>query len=682
MSRPHPLLLLPASGALLCFATAHGDYLLPALALTSWLLAALTGWVAPPPRVLLTRQGVGLWIFGVTSALLYDALVLDFEAGLRPVARAFTAAAHALTLAGILTIALLTWCLHVRDRAPVHLARVIALAGILVVTAGNYYGLGRAWAAGGLTFALGAILATATTLPKGRIPRRALLLVLCAAPVIALTAVAAVATRAVVHGALTFRGDFLAELLPAYDGYLGAGRGLTIARDRRISLLDTLLATATGATAPGYLRTQVLTEYRDGRWRATAVDGSELASTAPDAAGFRWSEIVKPGRDDAASTERTVELLVDLGGTVPLPYGARRIASDGAAGFHPAEGGLLRATPSGELSRYRLSEAAGNGAGLESGLEVSNASAIPAEVRDALRPIALAIVGRDHGDPIAAADRLAEHLRTNHTYSYTVRLADAGDPVVDFVTHRRAGWCEHFASALTLLLRSLGHEARLVGGFHVDERHPFLDLWTMRQRDAHAWTEVLDPRSHTWRWVDATPPGGNDSEDVNTMTGVVRAVREIARLVWRKVVEVIARSDLGVRIAAAGAAGLAWVASHREAAIGLGGVVVLTLFAARRPLLALRRRFAARRRREPSGAELTATARAAAAAFARRGARLSALGVEARPTDTVTDIAARLRPPADAAFRAWAVVYERARFDPSAGPELSVALARLTDDQG
>src|SRR5687768_6035287 len=58
---------------------------------------------------------------------------------------------------------------------------------------------------------------------------------------------------------------------------------------------------------------------------------------------------------------------------------------------------------------------------------------------------------------------------------------------------------------MVLLLRALDIPARVVGGFVVGEYHPLIGQWIVRQRDAHAWTEVFDAASGRWVAFDATP---------------------------------------------------------------------------------------------------------------------------------------------------------------------------------
>ena len=64
------------------------------------------------------------------------------------------------------------------------------------------------------------------------------------------------------------------------------------------------------------------------------------------------------------------------------------------------------------------------------------------------------------------------------------------DPVVDFLVNRKAGHCEYFASALTLLLRSVGIPARMVNGFKGGDWNDLAQVLYVRQKHAHSWVEA------------------------------------------------------------------------------------------------------------------------------------------------------------------------------------------------
>jgi len=100
---------------------------------------------------------------------------------------------------------------------------------------------------------------------------------------------------------------------------------------------------------------------------------------------------------------------------------------------------------------------------------------------------------------------LARHLQDEYRYTLATPPVPAGqDPVDWFLFHSRIGYCEQFASAAALLLRSQGIPSRLVTGYAPGEYNSTLDQSVVREHDAHAWIEVFFP-GHGWVPVDPTP---------------------------------------------------------------------------------------------------------------------------------------------------------------------------------
>ena len=104
------------------------------------------------------------------------------------------------------------------------------------------------------------------------------------------------------------------------------------------------------------------------------------------------------------------------------------------------------------------------------------------------------------------ADRVRatlEHLRRGG-YEYTLSPPRLGRNSVDeFLFDTRQGYCEHYASAFVFLMRALDIPARVVTGYQGGELNPVDGFMTVRQSDAHAWSEVwLQGRG--WVRVDPT----------------------------------------------------------------------------------------------------------------------------------------------------------------------------------
>ncbi len=89
-------------------------------------------------------------------------------------------------------------------------------------------------------------------------------------------------------------------------------------------------------------------------------------------------------------------------------------------------------------------------------------------------------------------------------FVYTTQPPALGsNPVDRFLFDTRRGFCEHYASAFTVLMRAAGIPARVVLGYQGGELNPMGDYMIVRQSDAHAWSEVwLEGRG--WLRVDPT----------------------------------------------------------------------------------------------------------------------------------------------------------------------------------
>lgn len=99
--------------------------------------------------------------------------------------------------------------------------------------------------------------------------------------------------------------------------------------------------------------------------------------------------------------------------------------------------------------------------------------------------------------------RAIAYLREG-SFTYTLEPPLLGqNPVDDFLFDTRSGFCEHYASAFTFLMRAAGVPARIVTGYQGGELNPIDNIITVRQSDAHAWTEVF-LGSRGWVRVDPT----------------------------------------------------------------------------------------------------------------------------------------------------------------------------------
>lgn len=105
------------------------------------------------------------------------------------------------------------------------------------------------------------------------------------------------------------------------------------------------------------------------------------------------------------------------------------------------------------------------------------------------------------------AARIGEHLRRDFTYTLDAdQLPLRRDRLADFLFVTRRGYCEYFASAMAVLLRTQGIPSRVVTGFQSGYYNDVSGAWVVRASDAHAWVEAWI-QGRGWVTFDPTPSG-------------------------------------------------------------------------------------------------------------------------------------------------------------------------------
>ncbi|WP_430389456.1 transglutaminase TgpA family protein [Dyella sp. 20L07] len=100
--------------------------------------------------------------------------------------------------------------------------------------------------------------------------------------------------------------------------------------------------------------------------------------------------------------------------------------------------------------------------------------------------------------------KAALNLFHNGGFNYTLVPAPLGrDAMDDFLFSTHEGFCEHYASAFTVLMRAAGIPARVVTGYQGGYWNGMGNYLLVRQSDAHAWSEVWLP-GQGWQRVDPT----------------------------------------------------------------------------------------------------------------------------------------------------------------------------------
>lgn len=206
------------------------------------------------------------------------------------------------------------------------------------------------------------------------------------------------------------------------------------------------------------------------------------------------------------------------------------------------------------------------------------------------------------------AETVTDWLWENFDYSLApdgqlsfANVNDAPDPVINWLSSGSRGHCELFASAFVLLARDAGLPARLVVGFASGSWNSVEDYFVLRNRDAHAWVEILDRESKEWLRVDPTPSSISSTAETGA-TATLRsetgwgAWMDSLRILWyRRIVNFeqkdqieMAESlkdaakafseELSARAKASLAAFKAWISQPFSTGNLVRGIVVLFFF--------------------------------------------------------------------------------------------------------
>ncbi|MBV9312767.1 MAG: transglutaminase domain-containing protein [Pseudonocardia sp.] len=118
--------------------------------------------------------------------------------------------------------------------------------------------------------------------------------------------------------------------------------------------------------------------------------------------------------------------------------------------------------------------------------------------------LAASLTSRAH-TPFAKVVALTRYfLDPSNGFRYSLRTApgNTGDLLLDFLVRSKVGYCEQFASAMAVMLRTVGVPARLAIGFAPGRQAD--GYRSIATSDAHAWVEAFFP-GQGWLTFDPTP---------------------------------------------------------------------------------------------------------------------------------------------------------------------------------
>jgi transglutaminase-like putative cysteine protease len=127
---------------------------------------------------------------------------------------------------------------------------------------------------------------------------------------------------------------------------------------------------------------------------------------------------------------------------------------------------------------------------------------LPPDFPEEIRQLALEITQQET-NPFDKSQAITRYLRNTITYEEVLPEIPANqDPIAWFLFTHRAGFCNYYATAQVLMLRSIGIPARLAVGYAQGEFDQLTGIFTVKQKDRHAWPEVY---INEYGWIEFEP---------------------------------------------------------------------------------------------------------------------------------------------------------------------------------
>lgn len=255
---------------------------------------------------------------------------------------------------------------------------------------------------------------------------------------------------------------------------------------------------ATGMSAPDYFQTVALSTW-------TANRGWSLGQVQADVSS--GSGRLSPAAVPAAGATVTITAQNLRDRFLPILPGTSTISGLADTwSYDSALGTVFRPDPV-SPGRYQLTvdpakptRSALQADAVDTGGDWTQAGPLSPLVQATARQVTAAQAGPF--DKAEALQRWFTDPANGFTYSLDVPAQDTDDALVNFLTHKQ-GYCQQFASAMAIMLRSLRIPARVVLGYTQGTHRPD-GSYLVTSRNAHAWVDVKF-RDNGWVRFDPTP---------------------------------------------------------------------------------------------------------------------------------------------------------------------------------
>ena len=257
--------------------------------------------------------------------------------------------------------------------------------------------------------------------------------------------------------------------------------------------------TVSGLKSDEYLSTVALTNYTANRgWTVGSLEADVPGVDGP-LTGVGSPTDTRVTIDPTGYSDRFLPILSDTSSITGLAAGNWAWDSELNTVYRPDKIKPGKYVVSANLTKPTAAALAADS--VVSGGALTETGSLAKSVRDTALQVTASATG-----PFDKARALEEWFTdgaNGFVYSLEVPAGNSGDALVDFLTNKQ-GYCEQYAAAMGIMLRSLNIPTRVVVGFSQGEKQSD-GTYLVTSHDAHAWVEVKFEQSG-WVRFDPTPP--------------------------------------------------------------------------------------------------------------------------------------------------------------------------------
>lgn len=293
-----------------------------------------------------------------------------------------------------------------------------------------------------------------------------------------------------------------------YERTLNLGRGNVLSEDE---ILTAIAQSKLPAETRLYWRSRVYDQYENGQWTVSEFSTRDIEANAFDVNFPSFPE--RPARLHSFTLYNNQPLKTLIFPAQPnwtnlavqIEYAQNPDGSVDLFAIHSNPPLPIGKTYSARASLSSITEEQLRAAGEVYPLWVTERYLqLPDSLTERTKQLAFEIT-KDFDTPYEKTVAITEYLRSHITYVEMLEELPTNQEIIDwFLFDYQKGFCNYYATAEVLLLRSLGIPARLAVGFAEGtlEDLQTANVYVVRQRDAHAWPEVFFPNIG---WIEFEP---------------------------------------------------------------------------------------------------------------------------------------------------------------------------------